>query len=320
MSHATEFHYRLRGSARGLFPGQHRSRSGESGFEFRGHAALHDAPDARRLDLHASLRDPFGGWVVRRYSERKAIAVALVADLSASMGFDASAQARGDGAAPLRGDGPAPSRVDVPAPSRVDGPAPSRRGPQRKLDVLADFAACLAWSAWRSGDSFGFVGCDDHVRADLAVPQTRRRGAGIALAQALRRLQPRGASARALRDAQHHLPARRALVFLVSDFHLPLAELENVLASLALHDVVPVVLWQPSEFELGAARGLAFAAEPESGAQRWLWWRPALREAWRAAHRQRREALEALFRSHRLAPLFIEGGFDAVAVTRHFLA
>lgn len=281
MTHVRELHYRVAGAAVGLFPGHHRSRSGSSGFEFRGHAALQDAPDVRRLDLHASLRDPFGGWIVRLHSERKSIPVAMVADLSASMGFE---------------------------------------GAQRKLEVLADFTESLAWSAWRTGDSFGFVGCEEQVRMDFRVPQTRGRGAGLALAERLRAFEPRGRSARALRDAHRHLPRQRALVFLVSDFHFPLAELEGVLDSLAPHDVVPVVLWQPSEFALGAARGLAQVREPESGAVRWLWWRPALRERWAAAHEARRDALMHALRARRLSPLFVEGAFDADAVTRHFLA
>ena len=281
MTRIRELHYRVAGAAVGLFPGHHRSRSGTSGFEFRGHAALQDAPDVRRLDLHASLRDPFGGWIVRLHSERKSIPVAMVADLSASMGFE---------------------------------------GAQRKLDVLADFAESLAWSAWRTGDSFGFVGCEERVLPAFTQLQSRVRGAGVALAQRLRTLQPQGRSARALREAHRHLPRPRALVFLVSDFHLPLAEVETVLDSLASHDVVPIVLWQPAEFALGAARGLAQVREPESGAQRWLWWRPALRERWAAAHDERREALLQAFRARRLAPMFIEGAFDADAVTRHFLA
>ncbi len=276
-----ELHYRVSGLASGQFPGHHRSRSGDAGFEFRGHAALHDAPDVRRLDLHASLRDPFGAWQVRLHSQRKAIPVALVADLSASMGFE---------------------------------------GAQRKLDVLADLVQSLAWSAWRTGDSFGFVGCDDLVRADLAIAQTRRRGAGLALAQALRALQLTGRSARALGEAHRHLPNRRALVFLVSDFHLPLEQIDTVLKSLALHEVVPVVLWQPVEFALGAARGLAQVREPERGTRQWLWWRPALRARWREALQHRDDALQLCFRRHRLQPLFIEGSFDADAVTRHFLS
>jgi hypothetical protein len=272
-----ELHYRLAGSARGHFPGHHRSRLGGNGFEFRGHANLHDAPDARRIDLHASLRDPFGRWIVRLHNQRVSIPVAVVADLSASIGVAC------------------------------------------KQSVLADFVESLALSAWRTGDSFGFVGCDGSVRRDLLLPQTRARGAGTALAASLRVLTLAGRSAQALLQAHAHLTQRRALVFLVSDFHLPLPDVAAVLASLSQHEVLPVVVWPRDEFDLGAPHGLADMAEPESGLRRWLWWRPALRERWQAAAQARRSALMQLFRAQRLSPLFIEGAFDADAVTRHFL-
>ena len=274
-----ELHYRIGAPARGHFPGAHRSARGEGGFEFRGHAPLLDAPDARRLDLHASLRDPFGNWIVRVYSQRKAIPVVLVADLSASMGFAAS---------------------------------------RRKLDVLADFVDSLAWSAWRSGDSFGFIGCDGAVREDLLQPPTRARGVGTTLAARLRALRPEGRSASGLAEAVRHLGRQRSLVFLVSDFHLPLPQVEAVLASMAHEELVPVVLWDPLEFALSAPSGLVRVFDPEAGAPRLLWWRPALRERWLAAQRARRAALLQLFDRHRLRPLFIEGAFDADAVTRHF--
>ena len=82
-----ELHYQVSAPVLGHFPGHHRSTRGGSGFEFRGHAALLDAPDPRRLDFHASLRDPFGNWVVQVYSQSKSIPVVMVADVSASMGF-----------------------------------------------------------------------------------------------------------------------------------------------------------------------------------------------------------------------------------------
>jgi len=274
-----EVHYRFATPAMGHFPGHHRSTRGESGFEFRGHASLLDAPDPRRLDLHASLRDPFGNWVVRVYSQRKSIPVVVVADLSASMGF---------------------------------------AGARRKVDVLADFVDSLAWSAWRTGDSFGFVGCDSAVREDVLLPPTRMRGVGATLAHALRGLALEGASARGLLSASRYLGRQRALVFLLSDFHLPLPEVEALVASMAHHELVPVVLWDPIEFRLTARRGLANVVDPENGRRRLVWWRPALRDRWLAAQAQRREALLQVFRAGRLKPLFIEGAFDADAVTRHF--
>ena len=276
-----EVHYRVGGPVLGHFPGHHRSPRGNSGFEFRGHASLLDAPDPRRLDLHASLRDPFGGWRVRLYSQRMSVAVTVVADVSASMGFN---------------------------------------GRSARLAVLADLVESLSWSAWRTGDSFGFVGCDNAPRADLLQPQTRLRGAGGEIARRLRALQPDGRDASGLLAAPRLLGRRRALLFLVSDFHWPPELLARVLDGLSAHEVVPTVLWDPLEFGPTAARGLVQAIDPESGRQRLIWWRPALRARWQAAHAARREALLAAFRARRLRPLFIEGGYDADAVTRHFFS
>lgn len=277
-----ELHYRVAGPVRGFFPGHHRSRHGDSGLEFRGHASLLDAPDPRRLDLHASLRDPFGGWRVRVHAQRMAVPVAMVVDLSASMGFAAAAR--------------------------------------RKLDVVADFVESLAWSAWRTGDSFGFVGADEHVSDALLQPSTRQRGVGGVIARALRAHRPAGRHAQGLLDAHRHLPRQRALVFLVSDFHLPAPLVDAVLDSLSLHEVVPVLLWDPMEFGPAAARGLVTVVDPETGRQRLVWWRPALRARWQAARAAQRERLMAQFQARRLAPLVMDGGFDADAVTRHFLA
>ncbi|MDH4051790.1 MAG: DUF58 domain-containing protein [Rubrivivax sp.] len=279
-----EVRYRVDVPVRGHFPGHHRSKRGDTGFEFRGHATLLDAPDPRRLDLHATLRDPFGDWRVRIYSQRKSIPVVVVADLSASMGFE---------------------------------------GHRRKADLLADFVASLAWSAWRTGDAFGFVGCDAAVRNDWLQLPTRSRAAGQTLAQALRGWRPAGPSSRSaagLVSAQRYLGRQRALVFLVSDFHLPLSQIQSVLQSLAAHEVVPVVLWDPLEFEIGASHGLAQAVDPETGRRRLVWWRPALRARWQQAHADRRRLLREVCSRHRCRPLFIEGSFDADAVTRHFHA
>jgi hypothetical protein len=273
-----EIHYRADAMVRGHFPGRHRSTRGDSGFEFRGHASLLDAPDARRLDLHASLRDPLRNWIVRVHSERKSIPVTMVADLSASMGFD---------------------------------------GRHAKLQVMAEFVESR------------------QVRRHWLQPQTRVRGAGKAIADALRALQDQrpgagrqaggaasgeGQSAQALLSAHAYLSRQRSLVFLLSDFHLPLSFVAEVLDSLAAHLVVPVLLWDAREFALSATRGLAQVLDPETGQRRLVWWRPALRRQWLALQQQRREALHRLFSARRLSPLLLADGFDADAVTRYFHA
>ena len=55
---------------------------------------------------------------------------------------------------------------------------------QRRLPPAA-FVESLSWSAHRTGDSFGFIGCDTQVRNDLLMPQSRSRGVGTALLERL---------------------------------------------------------------------------------------------------------------------------------------
>jgi hypothetical protein len=285
---SAEFVYRIDSAARGAMPGAHRSPGGDRGMEFRAHAQLIDAPDARRLDLLASLRDPMaaeqGRWLVRLYKQRKSVPVAMVADLSASMGFV---------------------------------------GALRRMDVLVDFATALARSAQRAGDGFGFVGCADRVLPSPRLPTTRARGAGEALALSLRGLALPDQGAQGLAQAWRHLGRQRALVFLVSDFHLDDMLIARTLDSLAAHEVVPVVLWDSLEWQPRPATRAGHALLPlrdaESGRERMVWWRPALADRWARAGQSRRAALSSLFQAHRRRALFVQGVFDADAVTRHFM-
>ncbi len=278
MQPLAELHYRVRWRSRGGHPGHHASTRQGGGLEFRHHVPLIDAPDPRRFDVHASLRDPFGQIQVRVFQQKSTIPVFAIADLSASM--------------------------------RIGG----RRA---KLAQLADFVSSLAYSASRTGDACGFIACADADRAPLYVAPSVNPAAALDAAETLRRAPPPGRGAEGLLAAAELVGTRRALVFLLSDFHMPLAQIERVLASLAYHDVVPVLLWNRSEFEL-PTWGLARVRDPERGRQRLLVLRPRLVQRIREAYRTRLNALQRLFSAHGRAPLVLQDGFSADAVTRYF--
>ncbi len=277
---AQEIHYRIPWRARGNFPGHHASAQRGAGLDFINHAALIDAPDPRRFDVRASLRDPFGNVQVRVYRQRASVAVIVVADLSASMGF---------------------------------------RGERSRFQVLADFAEGLAHSAFRTGDSFGLVGCGDAATPALLLPPTMNRAAGLETLGRLRAMQPIAPGASGLLAAADYLGSRRALVFLVSDFHLPLADLERVIARMNHHDVVPVMLGDRAEHERLPRFGLARVIDSETGAARLLFMRGALRRAIATRFAERQRTLRALFARSGREPLILQDGFDADAVSRYFL-
>ena len=279
-----EIHYRIHWFAGGRRPGQHRSRSPGAGYEFRGHAPLLRELDARRLDVHASLRDPFGYaaglWQVRTFNQRSAIRVVVLADLSASMSAD---------------------------------------GTQRKMALLADLTATLAYSAWRAGDAFGFFAADARLQREFVQFPSRARGAGQRIAERLRAHAGTGASAEGLIEAARQLGRARTLVFLASDFHFDDAAIDRLLAALSAHAVVPVVLWDEQERTLPAA-GFTSVVDAESGAKRFLWLRPALRARYEQRLADRRAALAQRLTRDGLAPLFLAAPFDADAVSAYFHA
>ncbi|MGB8856169.1 MAG: DUF58 domain-containing protein, partial [Burkholderiales bacterium] len=262
-----EFHYRINARAGGYFPGHHRSVQPGGAFEFRGHVPLLDRPDARRLDVHVSLRDPFGGWVVRDFKQRSSVPVYVIGDISASMGF-----------AGLAG---------------------------RKLDVLADILASAAYSAHRTGDRFGFVACDTQVREEFFQPPSHLRGAGAAAEKMLRGLTPTGKKADGLLDAHKYLARQRALIFLVSDFHFSVKLLDDIMQTLSRHQVIPLVLWDAAEYANLPNYGFATLRDSESGRQRSVWMRPKLRERIRAHFAQHRAAMEQIFMQRQSPAVFL---------------
>ncbi|MDX1527275.1 MAG: DUF58 domain-containing protein [Gammaproteobacteria bacterium] len=276
-----EFHYRLNWRASGALPGHHRSAQLGDGVDLYGHAPLYDRPDPRRIDLRASLRDPMQQLLVRVFRQRGAVPVYALADLSASMGFN---------------------------------------GHSRKLDVMAEFIASLGYSAYRSGDPFAFIGCNSVVLPDFYHPLSRAKAAGADVAQRLLDLVPSGAGSDGLLRATGLVGHRRALVFLVSDFHFPLALLSQVLHGLGRHQIVPVVLTDRMEYETLPTFGFVRVLDPESGRQRSMLMRRTLRQRVRSAFRQHFDDLERVFAAHGTEALWMGDAFRADEVTRYFNA
>lgn len=277
-----EFHrnivpYRLRWRPRGVRPGAHPGQGDGGDGTFRALVPLVARPDPRRIDLRASLRDPFEGVHVRTFAPRRATTVAVLTDLSGSMGFD------GTGA------------------------------------EVARLAATLAASAGATGDEFTLIGAGDSVRADAFIPASRRRGLGAQVAATLSSAEPVGKSAQGLAAAAERLPRRRCLVFLVSDYLMPQADLDLTLDALWRHDVVPVVVRDSRAEGDVPAWGLMEIADVETGGRRLAFMRPGLRARWQAAARAWLAALEASFAARGYTPFHLVDRFDPDALVA-FLA
>eukprot|EP01034_Spumella_vulgaris_P006161 gene6161-7842_t len=169
-----------------------------------------------------------------------------------------------------------------------------------KLAVLADLARAIGASAFRVGDAAGMVAFDTVEREDLYVPASLSRGVGHVMAAQLENPalvehaeageRHRGNPVEGLLQALQRLAGRQCLVFLASDFHFPLARLDEALDTLSRAYIVPVILWDPAETEPPPANGLIALRDAETAARRTMWLRPKLREQWRDAVAERRRS------------------------------
>jgi hypothetical protein len=273
------FHYRLGGRAAGRRPGAHAARAAGAGNEFLAHARLFDHPDPRRLDLRASLRTVSDDWLVRTHRQRAAVSVHAVVDVSASM----------------------------------DTGLPGKR------EVAAAFVEAMGSSAFQAGDAAGLCAFDGRARTDLYRPARHARMVGHTMAALLRAAPAAATPGCGLAEALMPLAGKRALVFLVSDFHWPLAHTAAALELLASAWVVPIVLWDASETSPPPLNAFVRLRDAESGRLRALWVTARLRLQWQLQIAQRRAALEAVFAARDLRGFHVSGSFDAAALTRYFL-
>jgi uncharacterized protein (DUF58 family) len=263
--------YRLPWRSSSARAGVHRSKLEGSGGYFRDVVPLLRSPDPRRIDLRISARDPFEGVHVRRFEQKAEVTVYFLVDVSASMGF---------------------------------------RGSAEKLALATQLAAALAASARGAGDAFGLIGCDEIVRPELTFLATRARGSEAEMLGRLRDFTPVGHGSLGLRDAAALIAGRRKLVFVVSDFYMPNEDIEAIFASLAHHDIAPILLADSVEVENLPRWGIMSLVDLEVGRRRLVVMRPKLREAWQRRSRRRRADLKSMAARYGRAPFEINDRID----------
>ncbi len=274
-----EFSYHIGWRNRGRHPGRHASTQRGMGMEFIGHTTLVAYPDPRRIDLRQTIRDPMEQVYVRLFNQKSATPVFAICDMSGSMNFGAKS---------------------------------------RKIRRAADIVESIARSASRNADPFGFVGFDEIVREDWISTASFKSQRAIELMERLKEHHPQMVSGEGIADVWRYLPRERSLVFMVSDFHMPLKQLEEALANLLKHHIVPVVLWDADEYTSLPEFGITAVTDPESGVKRTLFLRKEYRDRIIAAFEARREAIYKLFMQFDMPPFFVEGEFDADALTEYF--
>lgn len=140
------------------------------------------------------------------------------------------------------------------------------------------------------------------------------------LCQALSSLTPEHNNAGAFSLLERILPSRPALVFIVSDFHWPEPMLQGVMATLSRHGVVPVVLWQSTEYSHFPAWRFIELTDLETGEAGLVFLTPAQIERLQASYAARSGYLKRLFQRYNCRPFWLSDHYSATQMNHYFSA
>ena len=279
MNNIETFDYHINWRTKGHHPGQHKSDQRGMGIEFAGHSNLIDYPDPRRIDIRQSMRDPLEQIYVRIFNQRSTTPVMVVTDLSSSMNYGLK---------------------------------------KSKLNLAAEIATTITNSAASKSDALGFIGFNERTETQWWSPLSYRPHKARLLISKLLKHNPKGAGHEGIKNVFRILPRDHTLIFLISDFHMPLKDIEYSLSRLTKHTIVPIILWNKSEYEDLPRFGIIAVTDPESGQEKTIFLRKKMLNKIKDKFLNRKEELEKIFLKYDSPAFFVNDNFKALEMTQYF--
>jgi len=238
------FHYTIPWKSSSVHYGDHKGTQRGLGDDYRGNVPLVDYPDARRMDVRQSMRDPYENIQVKTFKQDNTTPIYAVCDTSSSMQF---------------------------------------KGDKSKLAIATEIASSIAYSAYEMSDVFSFIAYNDQVIEELTLPLSHQVFNNLEIISELEAHSTKRTGSAGITDLPFYLSTKRSLVFWISDFHMPLETIEKTLNAMSAHQIVPVVMWDEQEYLKLPKFGFGNLIDPETGLSTRYFFRKSLREQFIAA-------------------------------------
>jgi uncharacterized protein (DUF58 family) len=273
------FDYHINWRTKGHHPGQHKSNQRGMGIEFAGHSNLIDYPDPRRIDIRQSMRDPLEQIYVRIFNQRSTTPVMVVTDLSSSMNYGLK---------------------------------------RTKLNLASEIGTVISNSVISRSDALGFIGFNEHTETKWWSPLSYRPHKTQLLIKRLQNHNSIGSGHKGIKNIFRIIPRDHTLIFLISDFHMPIKDIEHSLSRLTKHTIVPIILWNRSEYEDLPRFGIISITDPESGLEKTIFLRKTMLKKIKDQFKRRKKELEKIFLKYNSPPFFVNDKFEVLEMTKYF--
>jgi Mg-chelatase subunit ChlD len=262
--------YKPRGKFASAVAGSHASTEVGGIGIFRDNAPFMRYPDARRIDIRATLRDPYEGTYVKRFDQRTSLSIYVIVDTSASMGF---------------------------------------LGAVRKFDVAIDICNSMAYSSTSIGDRFGIIAGSSESNDTLVIPATRSISLANDAVVKLSKMTPQGEGLGGLISELSNISGRRKVIFIISDFRWRKDEISKIVNITAHNDVIPLVLQDSQELNL-PRWGILSVKDSETNSKRTILMRPEIHARWLKQELAWRNQVICRTKGMSRAPIFIVDNFN----------
>ncbi|WP_020182748.1 MULTISPECIES: DUF58 domain-containing protein [unclassified Methylotenera] len=278
-AYAKPFFYQTPWKSSSIHFGEHLGTQRGLGEEFKGNVDFIDYPDARRMDLRQTLRDPYEQIQVKLFNQDNTTPIFAVCDLSSSMQY---------------------------------------KGQSRKLDLAKEIAASIAYSAFDTSDMFSFIAYNTQVIEELTLSLSHHVHQAFEVIDQLSAYEKMRVGPEGILEVPEYLSQHKGLVFWISDFHMPISLIEQALNAMSSHQIIPVVLWDAHEYTKLPKFGFGNMIDPETGASRTIFFREAVRAQFEAAFAARKQALDTLFTRFDSQAIYIHGKYDPDVMSQYF--
>jgi uncharacterized protein (DUF58 family) len=278
-AYAKPFFYQTPWKSGSIHFGEHLGTQRGLGEEFKGNVDFIDYPDARRMDLRQTLRDPYEQIQVKLFNQDNTTPIFAVCDLSSSMQY---------------------------------------KGQSRKLDLAKEIAASIAYSAFDTSDMFSFIAYNTQVIEELTLSLSHHVHQAFEVIDQLSAYEKMRVGPEGILEVPEYLSQHKGLVFWISDFHMPISLIEQALNAMSSHQIIPVVLWDAHEYTKLPKFGFGNMIDPETGASRTIFFREAVRAQFEAAFAARKQALDTLFTRFDSQAIYIHGKYDPDVMSQYF--
>lgn len=249
---------------------EHKSKRQGPGSDFYKKSAFLADPNPARIDLSASVTDPFESIYVKTFRQRSKLDVLSFIDGSDSMAIPG------------------------------------------KIDLVGTTETSIAHSVAARNDNYKSYLFNESI---VSVTDSDSLVKHYSAAQYHSKSHN---TAEAFSDLERLLPARRSLIFLISDFHWSNEKLYQILNTLSGHYLVPIVVWRSAEYEDFPLWRFVQIRDAETDENRLIFVTPKQKRLIEATFADRRIFLNNQFQRHNSRAFWMVDQFSAQQLSEFF--